>query len=362
MTNRYRVVSLFSGIGGFEQGLDTSKIDGEVVFASEIEKFAKASYLINYPNHNLHGDITKINEKDIPEHDILMAGFPCQAFSIAGKRAGFKDTRGTLFFEVDRILQEKKPKVVFLENVENLINHDHYNTIKTILFTLDELGYTIDFTVINSSEMGVPQNRNRTYIIGIKDFATKKFNKDFRSIKVDKLKQELNNMDFRSFNFFDTLKEVKSNKVIRDVLEQDVDEKYYFNTEKIYKFLDSMDCSDKPKNRKIIRLFDLPKEVHNDQERQRRVHSVNGISPTVLARADTTKILVNTNHRLRIRKLTPIENLRIQGFDEEFISNLKNAKVSDTQLYKQSGNAVSPPVIREIFNHLDEFLDSQESN
>lgn len=361
MTNRYKVVSLFSGIGGFEQGLDSSKIEGEVVFASEIEKFAKTSYLVNYPNHNLHGDITKINEKDIPDHDILMAGFPCQAFSIAGKRAGFNDTRGTLFFDVGRILQEKKPKVVLLENVENLINHDHSNTIKTILFTLDELGYTIDFTVINSAEMGVPQNRNRTYIIGIKDFPEEKFSKDSRSIKIDKLKQELNNMDFHGFNFFDSLKGIKSNKVIKDILEEDVDEKYYFTTEKIFKFLDRVEYSDEPKNRKIIRLFDLPKEVHNDQERQRRVHSVNGISPTVLARSDTTKIIVKTKHGLRIRKLTPIENLRIQGFDEPFIRNLKNAKVSDTQLYKQSGNAVSPPVIREIFNHLYDFLVSKKN-
>ena len=181
-----KVVSLFSGIGGFEEGLKYSKLEAEVIFSSEIDKYAQKSYLANYPNHNLHGDITIIDADMIPGHDILVAGFPCQSFSIAGKRDGFDDTRGTLFFDITRILREKHPKIILLENVKNLVSHDSSNTIKVILRTLNELGYTIDFTIINSSEMGVPQNRDRTYIIGIKDFLTEKFKEDWRSNKIDK--------------------------------------------------------------------------------------------------------------------------------------------------------------------------------
>lgn len=362
MKNKIRVVSLFSGIGGFEQGLDDSIIDGNIIFSSEIEKFAKTSYLINYPNHNLHGDITQINEDDIPNHDILMGGFPCQAFSIAGKRNGFSDTRGTLFFDIARILKAKQPKVVFLENVENLINHDNSNTIRTILYTLQELGYTVDFTIINSSEMGLPQNRTRTYIIGIKNYSIEKYVTDQRSPKIDELKRELNKVNFHSFNFFSTLKSLDNTTVIADILEESVAEKYYFNNDKIKSYLETFIYEASPKSKKIIKLFDLPKDIHNDQERQRRVHSIKGISPTVLARSDTTKILIETQDGLKIRKLTPTENLRTQGFNELFIQNLKNAGVSDTQLYKQSGNAVSPPVIREIFNHLYHFINSNSNN
>lgn len=355
--SKIKIVSLFSGIGGFESGIFSSKLNASVVFASEIEKFAQKSYAANYPKHNLYGDITKFDEKSIPNHDILVAGFPCQAFSIAGKRDGFNDTRGTLFFDVARILKEKKPKVVLLENVENLVNNDKSNTIRTILNTLNILGYKIDFTVINSSEMGVPQNRARTFIIGIKNYPSEKYIEDKRSIKINKLKMELNEFkNFNSFNFFNSLKSEAKNITIEDILEKDVDTKYYIDSSKIRKFLSQYEVVEQEKQSKIIRLLDLPKDVHNDQERQRRVHSIKGISPTLLARSDTTKILVEVNGRKKIRKLTPVENMRVQGFEENFIKKLKEIGVSDTQLYKQSGNAVSPPVIREIFNHLDNFI------
>ncbi|SCY26772.1 DNA (cytosine-5-)-methyltransferase [Alkaliphilus peptidifermentans] len=356
---KYRVVSLFSGIGGFEEGLKYSNLEAEVIFSSEIDKYAQKSYLANYPNHNLNGDITKIEAKTIPDHDILVGGFPCQAFSIAGKRNGFDDTRGTLFFDIARIIKEKQPKVVFLENVKNLVSHDNFNTIKVILNTLNELGYTVDFTVINSSEMGVPQSRDRTYIVGIKDIIKpQRFKEDYRSRKINKLKQELNNKDFIGFNFFDTLKPINKKIFIKDILEEKVDKKYFIDNEGVKKYLENININinDTKEIMKIIKILDLPREVHNDQERQRRVYSTNGISPTVLARSDSAKILVKENGQLKLRKFTPIENFRVQGFEDEFIEKLRNSGVSDTQLYKQSGNAVSPPVIREIFNHIEKFL------
>ncbi len=348
------VVSLFSGIGGFEEGLRKSDIKGDVVFASEIDESAKISYSANFDVNNLYGDITKISEKDIPDHDLLLGGFPCQSFSIAGRQKGFDDTRGTLFFDVARILREKKPKFILLENVKNLISHNKTETIKVILNILNELGYTVDFTIINSYEAGVPQNRDRTYICGIYEYVSEKYEKDYRSDKVTALKIELNNAGFRGFNFFNNVTFSAKKKCIKDVLEDVVDHRYYFNSEKINNFLIEEHIEDiKNKQHKIVKLFDLPRDVHNDLERQRRVYSIMGISPTVLARADSTKIFINEYGKPSIRKVTAKENFYIQGFSKKFVDNIKATGMSDTQMYKQSGNAVSPPVIKGILNCLN---------
>ncbi|GEM_PF-106157 len=357
LIKKFKVASLFSGIGGFEEGLKKSNINFEVVFASEIDKYARQSYKLNFTDKNLYGDITKIDEKDIPDHDILCAGFPCQAFSIAGKRRGFNDTRGTLFFEVARILKEKKPKYIILENVKNLISHDKSNTLKIILSTLSDLGYTVDFTVINSMESGVPQNRDRTYIVGIYKYNTQEFNTDTRNKKVNELKKWYRSNMFQSFNFFDTLSFDANNLVINDILENNVDNKYYFDNKSIKQYLGKININYlEERQQKIVKILDLPKEVYNDLERQRRVYSPYGISPTILARTDSTKVLLKVEEGYCLRKFTPLENFLVQGFDLDFINNLRNSKVSDTQMYKQSGNAVSPPVITGIVNHLTKFL------
>lgn len=352
------VVSLFSGIGGFEEGLKKSKIKSRVVFSSEIDEHAKISYSANFGSKNLYGDITKINEKDVPKHQLLVAGFPCQSFSIAGKQKGFEDIRGTLFFDVARILNEKKPRFVLLENVKNLISHNKTETIKRILSKLNEIGYTVDFTVINSCEAGVPQNRDRTYICGIYGLQPEKFDDDIRSPKSNALKQELNVTEFKGFNFFNNVKFNAKKKYIVDILEESVSSQFFFDTEKISGFIDENGVKDIDKRQsKIVKLFDLPRDVHNDLERQRRVYSVKGISPTVLARSDSTKILANTEDGYKIRKVTPTENFYIQGFGKKFVDNIKSTGMSATQMYKQSGNAVSPPVITGILNYLyDEYM------
>ena len=354
MKKYIRVVSLFSGIGGFEEGLKKVDISSKIVFSSEIDTFAQKSYIANFSNEHLNGDITAIDEKDIPDHDLLLAGFPCKSFSIAGQRKGFDDIRGTLFFDVARILSEKKPKYILLENVKNLISHDGSNTIRKILETLNEIGYTVDFTVINSCEAGVPQNRDRTYICGLFKGDTEKFVPDTRSTKVNVLKQELNQSDFSSFNFFNKVSFANEQKYIENILEKEVDDKYFFDTESIREFLKNNEINEYEKNEiRIIKLLDLPREVHNDLERQRRVYSVKGISPTVLARSDSTKILVEVDGLLKIRKITPVENFYIQGFDKTFVENIKKTGMSATQMYKQSGNAVSPPVITGILKFLN---------
>lgn len=351
MSYKYKVVSLFSGIGGFEAGLEKSNLNYEVVFSSEIDKYAQVSYKANYASHNLNGDITAINEEMVPDHDILLAGFPCQAFSIAGKRKGFEDTRGTLFFDVLRILNKKKPRIIILENVKNLISHDSSNTINTILNSLNELGYVVDFSIINSFEAGVPQNRERTYFVGVLNGDTEKFTGDLRNKKINDLKMQLNNDEYKGFNFFNNLTYDVDSKSIADILFSNVDIKYFFSKKIMEEYLETLEVNDiEIKASKIVKLFDLPKYVHNDNERQRRVYSTKGISPTILARSDTTKIYLQDGEKQFVRKLTPFENFRVQGFDDEFINNIVKSGMSETQMYKQSGNAVSPPVITGIVN------------
>ena len=358
MVTKAKVVSLFAGIGGFEKGIEKSKLKYRVVFASEIDRFAIETYGYNYSLKNMHGDIKKIDEKDIPDHDLLCAGFPCQSFSVAGKRKGFKDIRGTLFFDIVRIIKEKKPKYILLENVKNLISHDNGNTIKTILKNISECGYTFDITVINSNEAGVPQSRERTYILGVYNKATEKFEKDRRNSKVNEIKKWANSKRLNTMNFFNKVDFNSNSKIINDILDVHVDKKYYIDSKKMKLFLDSIDPKklNNKKERKIKKELDLPKSIHNDLERQRRVYSIYGISPTLLARSDSPKIIIDNGVRLVIRKITPYEALKIQGFDTKFVNNVIKNGMSDTQLYKQAGNAVSPPVITQIINSMVEML------
>jgi len=358
MADKFRVVSLFSGIGGFEKGLEKSNLKYSVVFASEIDRFAIATYGYNYSLKTMHGDIKQVNEKDIPDHDLLCAGFPCQSFSVAGKRKGFNDIRGTLFFDIVRILKEKKPKYILLENVKNLISHDSSNTIKTILKNISECGYTFDITVINSNEAGVPQSRERTYIVGVYNKDTEKFEDDKRNSKINEIKKWANSKKLNTMNFFNKVEFNTKSKFINDILDSEVDKKYYIDSKKVQSYLSTIDKEklNVKKERKIKKELDLPKEVHNDLERQRRVYSAYGISPTLLARSDSPKIIINNGDKLTIRKITPYEALKIQGFDTKFVNNVIKNGMSDTQLYKQAGNAVSPPVITQIINSMVEML------
>ena len=167
-----RFIDLFAGLGGTRIGLEEALIDLGVspkcVFTSEIKPYAIEAYKKNFNDDDIQGDITKIDSKDIPDFDILLAGFPCQPFSSAGSRKGFGDTRGTLFFEIERILKEKSPSGFLLENVEGLVNHNHGDTLRTIIFHLEQLGYIVSWRVINAAEVGIPQSRKRIYIVGNK--------------------------------------------------------------------------------------------------------------------------------------------------------------------------------------------------
>ena len=309
---QYRMIDLFAGIGGTRLGFwQTGKV--EVVFSSEINKFSVKTYEANYGDVPV-GDITKVDAAEIPDHDILVGGFPCQAFSQAGLKKGFNDTRGTLFFDIARILQAKRPKAFLLENVRNLVGHDHGKTFEVITSTLDELGYELYYQVLSSKDYGVPQNRQRIYIVGF----------------------DREQVPFASCFAFPEPTSPADLK-LGQILEQNVDPKYTI--------------SDK--------LWD-------GHQRRRRDNSAAGkgfgyslftaespYANTISARyyKDGSEILIDQEGK-NPRKLTPREAARLQGFPEDFI-----IPVSDTQAYRQFGNSVSVPVIHAIALQMLKVLD-----
>lgn len=359
-----RVVSLFSGIGGFEEGLNLSGLSFKVVFASEIDKFVQQSYGANFDSSVMVGDITKISETEIPDHDLLVGGFPCQAFSIAGQRKGFEDTRGTLFFDVLRILKEKKPKYFLLENVKNLVSYDKGTTFEVILSSLKDLGYVLDFTVLNSKDFGVPQSRERTFICGILGGKPEPFETDKWSSKINNLKRnlsrdklaEIENSPFPSFNVFNSLNVLDKDVVLEDILGTSVEEPYYQITKPSdVHYLKEFDFGlTLPRSCYILRLGMLPREIHKNLEQHRRFHSVKGLAPTITARHESPRILVSDNLGLRVQKMTETECFLAQGYPLSFVENIKQCGTSRNQMYKQAGNSVSPPVIAAIIKSLVE--------
>ncbi|MBG9624509.1 MULTISPECIES: DNA (cytosine-5-)-methyltransferase [Bacillus] len=299
---KFKTIDLFAGIGGIR--LAFQKQGGQTVFTSEWDKFAAKTYRVNY-GEEPHGDITQIDEKEIPVHHILLAGFPCQPFSQAGLKKGFEDTRGTLFFDIARIIKEKRPQAFLLENVKQLKGHNKGQTLQAILRILDELNYTVYYRVLRAADFGVPQNRERIYIVG--------FNNDHKGAEVP-------------FEFpTPTLEPTR----VGDILEREVDEKYTI--------------SDKLYEGHLRR-----KKEHQEKGNGFGFSLFNEDSPytnTISARyyKDGSEILIDQGANKNPRKLTPRECARLQGFPEEFI-----IPVSDTQAYKQFGNSVAVPVVEAI--------------
>ena len=296
-----KAIDLFAGIGGIRLGFQEAFGKNiEFVFSSEIDKYAKQTYYANF-GEVPYGDITKIDEKDIPPHDIILAGFPCQAFSVAGKRLGFEDTRGTLFFDVARIATYHKPKLIFLENVKGFLNHDKGNTFKVVKQTLEDLGYKIYSKVLNAKDFGVPQNRERIYIVAF-----------------------LDNVDF------DFPNNLNKNVSIHDMFEIKIDDKYYYNNKPLFEKIKD----------------DVANKDSIYQWRRKYVReNKSGVCPTLTANMGTGghNVPIIKDNR-GIRKLTPKECLNFQGFHRNF----KFPNLADGQLYKQAGNSVVVEVIKEI--------------
>jgi len=319
MTN-LRTIDLFAGLGGIRLGFHSAGFS--TVYANDFDKYACETYDLNFPTTKLHlEDITKVETKDIPDFDFLLGGFPCQAFSIAGFRHGFKDPsgRGNLFFDIARILDDKKPLGFLLENVKNLKGHDGGNTFKVISETLDKLGYDIKSQVLNSMEYGnVPQNRERIYIVGFK-----------------KESGLINNFEFPE--------KIPLTKTIKDILEkpEDVPDKYYYNDKPLYE-----------------RIKDHPFEENRVYQWRRQYIRENkkGVSPTLTANMGMGGHNVPIVKDSRgIRKLTPRECARIQGYPDTY----KFPNQTDSHLYKQVGNSVSVPVIERIGKQMRIAIDTK---
>lgn len=313
-TPLFTFIDLFAGIGGIR--LPFQELGGKCLFTSEWDKYAQKTYQINFGDEPF-GDITKIEIDSIPEFDILLAGFPCQPFSQAGLKKGFEDTRGTLFFEIERIISAKRPKAFLLENVKQLRGHDGGRTLKVIVKHLKELNYTVNYDVLKAADFGLPQNRERIYIVG--------FNKEHFSIKDDYK--------------FDYPEPTNKPTRVGDILESDVNEKYTIS-DKLYAGHIRRKKEHKEKGNGFgFTVFTTESEYTN----------------TISARyyKDGSEVLIEQKGK-NPRKLTPRECARLQGFPENFI-----IPVSDTQAYKQFGNSVAVPVIREIakkmINEMEQF-------
>jgi len=313
--NKYKICSLFAGIGGIELGF--SKKFFKLVFANEIDKYACRTYRLNFDSKILvEADVCDLKIDMIPEFDILIAGFPCQSFSSVGLQNGFNDTRGTLFFEILKILEAKKPSAFLLENVANLIKHDCGKTFLVIKNSLEEIGYSVRYKIMNSCDYGIPQQRNRIYIVG---FLNKNAAANFKFPKSRKLKHN-------AFYFLDKEKQPES---------------YYLDKHKKIKEINQQVTN----NKKIYRFTDWG--ISSGRE---------GICPTLLAAMGSSfERIPFFRDAYSIRKLTQHECARLQGFPKNFKFDFKAPK----QVYKQIGNSVCVPIIKLLSKEIKKQLDGE---
>lgn len=323
---QYNIDAFFAGVGGIDLGFAQNPAF-KVLYANEFDEYARKTYAENFPEVKLDGnDITKVKADDIPDCDIIVGGFPCQTFSIAGLKKGFADMRGTLFFEMLRMIIAKQPKVVFAENVKNLLYHDHGRTFATIKKALEDNGYTVKYQVMNSRVYSdIPQNRERVYVVAFKDEKTA-----------------------QAFTF---PKPVEHTKKLNEIIDYDnrVDEKYYYT----------------PARSK----FDLLKQkiVKHDcayywgfrkkDIRETGHHALPTLTAAMGTGGNNVPMILTSENR--IRKLTPRETFSGQGFplDYKFPKDLSNAR-----LYKQAGNSVTVPVIARIANNIAQALKETDND
>jgi DNA (cytosine-5)-methyltransferase 1 len=350
-------IELFAGIGGFRRGIDLFCQDNGLIPAckafSEIDKYANISYKENFEiaDELEIGDIVdftsrKENIESLPNFDLLTGGFPCQAFSMMGEQKGFTDGRGILFYNIIEILKIKKPKYVLLENVRNIINHDKGRTFKEINRSLEEdAGYKVFTDVFNTSDFGLPQTRRRVFFFAIRKDLTNNLNIDIFSSK--KVKE-----NFSTLNGKTSLHRYKN--VLDNLLEKDVDEKFYLS-EKLKPTILSNGSKNFNSKSEINQLIARPLtatmvKMHRAcQDNYYSDEFLNYPNPIQYLQKDLTK-QEQVSHR--IRKITPLEALKLQGFDNDFYVKASSAGISNHQLYKQAGNAVSVNTVYSILHFL----------
>lgn len=308
----------FCGVGGLRLGFENASSDFKCVFSNDIDKNAIKTYELNFPSHKVNStSISNLECKDIPKFDLFLGGFPCQSFSIAGNRKGFDDERGNLFFDIIRILSYHKPKAILLENVKNLQNHDNSNTFMVIKTELEKIGYFIQSKVLNTCKYAnIPQNRERIFIVGF--------------------------LDRNSFEKFKFPEEEKLKTNIIDLIDEKVDDTFYYSeNSKIYSKLD----------------LEITKKIKENQLYQYRRHLVrenkSKVCPTLTANMGSGGHNVPLLRDLYgIRKLTPRECFRFQGFP----NNFKFPNISNCHLYKQAGNSVTVPLITKLAIEIKKVL------
>lgn len=315
--NKMTCASFFAGVGGIDIGFEETGVFN-TIYANEFDKYPAETMEKNFDIKVDTSDITQLDPENVPNTEVIMGGFPCQAFSIAGYRKGFEDEkgRGTLFFDLLRMIKAKKPRVVFCENVKNLVSHDGGNTFKVIREALDDAGYLVKDRVMNAMEYGnIPQNRERIYIVAFRD-----------------------EEDYKNFDFPEP---IELTKTIKDVIDFDhkVDDRFYYTPGKyknnLYKKLDD--------------AMTDPDAVYQWRRKYVRKNK-SGVVPTLTANMGEgghNVPLVRTKYG--IRKITPAEAFYIQGFPKDFILPEDQ---SDARLYKQAGNSVCVTVIRRIADNI----------
>jgi DNA (cytosine-5)-methyltransferase 1 len=312
-----KFIDLFCGIGGFRMGFENNGF--ECVFSSEVDSHAKETYNKNF-NEIPFGDITQIPTDQIPDHDIMLAGFPCQPFSISGKKLGFLDTRGTLFFEILRIAKDKQTPIIVLENVKNIIYQDDGRTLEVILETLKSLKYNVTWEILNASNFGVPQNRERFVLVAAKD---------------------------KNFNFSNVLK--KEKVFLKDFLETDVE--FEFLDESEYTLLEKNEMKKQLsglifsgyRNKPIRKTGVRENTMHLSRvhKQPNRIYSNLGVHPTLNSQETNGRYFISTSNG--VRKLTLNECFRIMGFPNDF--KMIGPKTQD---YRRIGNSICVPMIEEI--------------
>ena len=310
--SKLKFIDLFAGIGGMRIPFDEAGL--QCVFTSEIDKYARKTYEA-YFGDLPSGDITQIDPKEIPDFDILLAGFPCQPFSLAGLRKGLHDHRGGMFFTIKDIIQIHKPKAFLLENVKGLTNHDNKKTIKKIYEELESLNYYVTSSVLAAKDFNLPQRRERIYIVG---FKSKEAKEEFKFPQPIKLTKKLKN-----------------------ILEKTPDQKYTISDRL---WIGHQERKVRNKKRGVgfgYRLFDINSDYVN----------------TISARyyKDGSEILIKQDNK-NPRKITPLEAGRLQGFPDKLVRKAQANEISDVQLYKQFGNAVPVNVVREISKNILKVL------
>lgn len=322
----YKICSLFAGVGGIDLGFISTK-KCVITYANEFDPYAVETYQLNFKNKVDSRDIHLVKNEEIPDFDIMIGGFPCTSFSVAGYRKGFNDNKtGDLFFEMERIFKEKKPRVIFLENVKNLVGHDNGNTFRVIIDRLEKAGYKnkISYAVLNACEYGnIPQNRERIYIVAFRD-----------------------EKDFEKFRMPMPIKLTKTIKNIFD-FKNKVEDKYYYTDGK-YK-------------QEIIDMLKQDMDDDNTVYQWRRKYvrkNQSNLVPTLTANMGEgghNVPLIKTDYG--IRKLKPIECFYAQGFPKNY---KLPTDMSDSRLYKQAGNSVAVPVIERIAEKIIYALDNTD--